>query len=154
MVNRFPNGVLFMSNAWPVVVGALTGDVVATSAEWTRPGLIAVMTGALVQIFIAFMRSAFSERKDTMNALKDLLREQRLAAQQVDRTARRVRHELANRANRAELKASLLEEGIPLERVRDKLARIPPLYDLDAEDKAEEELIHLTEAGGKSNDEG
>lgn len=149
MLDRLPSGALFMSNAWPVALGALTGDVVATSAEWTRPGLIAVMTGALVQIFIAFMRSAFSERKDTMNALKDLLREQRLAAQQVDRTAKRVRHELANRANRAELKASLLEEGVPLERVRDRLSRIPPLYDLDAEDKAEEGLIHLTESEGK-----
>jgi hypothetical protein len=149
MLDRFPSGAIFMSNAWPVVLGALTGDVVATSAEWTRPGLIAVMSGALVQVFIHFMRNAFSERKDTMNALKDLLREQRLAAQQVDRTARRVRHELANRANRAELKASLLEEGVPLERVRDRLARIPPLYDLDAEDKADEDLIHLTEAEGK-----
>lgn len=152
MVNRYPGGGLLMSNAWPVALGALTGDVVATSAEWTRPGLIAVMTGALVQIFIAFMRSAFSERKDTMNALKDLLREQRLAAQQVDRTAKRVRHELANRANHAELKASLLEEGVPLDRVRDRLTRMKPLYDLDAEDKADEDLIHLTEAEGKGKE--
>lgn len=149
MLDRYPGGTILMSNVWPVALGALTGDVAATSAEWTRPGLIAVMSGALVQMFIAFMRNSFAERKDTMNALKDLLREQRLAAQQVDRTARRVRHELANRANRAELKASLLEEGVPLDRVRERLSRIPPLYDLDAEDKAEEELIHLTEAEGK-----
>jgi hypothetical protein len=60
-----------------------------------------------------------------------------------------VRHDLANRANRAELKASLLEEGVPLDRVRDRLSRIPPLYDLDAEDKADEDLIHQTEADSK-----
>lgn len=152
MLERLPGGV-FLSNLWPVIFGAGIGDVVATSAEWTRPGLIAVMSGAIVQLFIHFMRNSFAERKDTMNALKDLLREQRLAAQQVDRTARRVRHELANRANRAELKAALLEEGVPLESVRARLDRTPPLYDLDAEDKAEEELIHQTEAGGASNAE-
>jgi hypothetical protein len=145
MLERLPGGV-FLSNLWPVVFGAGIGDVVATSAEWTRPGLIAVMSGAIVQLFIHFMRNSFAERKDTMNALKDLLREQRLAAQQVDRTARRVRHELANRANRAELKAALLEEGVPLESVRARLDRMKPLYDLDAEDKAEEELIHQTNA--------
>ena len=145
MLERLPGGV-FLSNLWPVVFGAGIGDVVATSAEWTRPGLIAVMSGAIVQLFIHFMRNSFAERKDTMNALKDLLREQRLAAQQVDRTARRVRHELANRANRAELKAALLEEGVPLESVRARLDRMKPLYNLDAEDKAEEELIHQTNA--------
>lgn len=145
MLERLPGGVL-LSNVWPVVFGASIGDVVATSAEWTRPGLIAVMSGAIVQLFIHFMRNSFAERKDTMNALKDLLREQRLAAQQVDRTARRVRHELANRANRAELKAALLEEGLPLASVRARLDRMPPLYDLDAEDKAEEELIQQTNA--------
>lgn len=145
MLERLPGGVL-LSNLWPVIFGAGIGDVVATSAEWTRPGLIAVMSGAIVQLFIHFMRNSFAERKDTMNALKDLLREQRLAAQQVDRTARRVRHELANRANRAELKAALLEEGLSLESVRARLDRMPPLYNLDAEDKAEEELIHQTNA--------
>ena len=152
MLERLPGGV-FLSNAWPVVFGAGIGDVVATSAEWTRPGLIAVMSGAIVQLFIAFMRSSFAERRDTMNALKELLREQRLAAQQVDRTARRTRHELANRANRAELKAALLEEGVPLESVRARLDRMPPLYNLDAEDKAEEELIHQTNAEGARDGE-
>jgi hypothetical protein len=152
MLERLPGGV-FLSNLWPVFFGAGIGDVVATSAEWTRPGLIAVMSGAIVQLFIHFMRNSFAERNDTMNALKDLLREQRLAAQQVDRTARRVRHELANRANRAELKATLLEEGVPLESVRARLDRMKPLYDLDAEDKAEEELIQQTEAGGARDGE-
>src|ERR1700755_2504114 len=122
MLERLPGGV-FLSNAWPVIFAAGIGDVVATSAEWTRPGLIAVMSGAIVPLFIYFMRNSFAERKDTMNALKDLLREQRLAAQQVDRTARRVRHELANRANRAELKAALFDEGGPLESVGGTLER-------------------------------
>jgi hypothetical protein len=152
MLERLPGGV-FLSNLWPVAFGAGIGDVVATSAEWTRPGLIAVMSGAIVQLFIHFMRNSFAERKDTMNALKDLLREQRLAAQQVDRTARRVRHELANRANRAELKVALFEEGVPLESVRARLERMKPLYDLDAEDKAEEELIQQAEAGGARDGE-
>lgn len=153
MLERYPGGV-FLSNLWPVVFGAGIGDVVATSAEWTRPGLIAVMSGALVQLFIHFMRNAFTERRDTMNALKDLLREQRLVAQQLDRTARRTRHELANRAQRAELKVVLYEEGLPPERVTEKLKHIPPLYNLDAEDKADEELVQLTDPSTKDLNDG
>jgi hypothetical protein len=46
----------------------------------------------------------------------------------------RMRHELANRAHVAEMRQALLDAGVP----KEALPPIKPLYNLDAEDKAEE----------------
>jgi hypothetical protein len=138
---KHPTGSLLLTNLWPVALGGGIGDFVANSAAWQRPGLIAVMSGAILQLLIALMRSLFAERKDTMNAMREMLREQRVAMQGRDAVSRRTRHELANRAHVAELENHLLKNGM----LPEQLPRIKPLYDLDAEDKAEEGAMHITE---------
>lgn len=129
---------LLTQNAWPVVLGALTGDAVATSAQWARPGLIAVMSGAILQLLIALLRNLFTERRDVLNTLRDMLKEQREAVHTVEVSARRIRHDMANRTHAAEMQLALLARGVPF----DQLPHVKPLYDLEAEQVDED--IHRT----------
>lgn len=128
--DKFPGLTLFFSNVWPVGLGAATGNAVAQSAEWRYPWLAAVLSGAVLQLLIALLRNLFTERRDVLAALRDMLREQRESQQNRELNERRVRHELANRAHVAELKLYMVASGTPF----DKLPHVKPLYDLDAEE--------------------
>lgn len=142
ILSGLPGGTI-LANVWPVGLGAFTGDVVATSAQWTRPGIIAIATGAILQLLIALLRSLFTERRDVLATLRDMLREQREAQQARDFAEKRVRHDLANRAHIAEMKLHLLAAGVPAH----ELPPVKPLYDLESEDAAEEDRrqnIHET----------
>jgi hypothetical protein len=134
ILSRLPGGTI-LANVWPVGLGALTGDVVAQSAQWARPGLIAILSGAVLQLLIALLRSLFTERRDVLATLRDMLREQREATLARDFAEKRVRHDLANRAHVAEMKLHLLAAGVP----PNELPPVRPLYDISAEDQAEEE---------------
>ncbi len=112
------------SHGWPVSIGAAFAFLVTEATPWTHPAVVAVLTGALVQVFIALMRNWFTERRELLATLRDMLQEQRryvhgmLLEEQADR------HALANRASQAEMKLNLLAAGVAWE----DLPTMPPLY--------------------------
>lgn len=126
----------FLSNVWPVGLGATLGQGVALSAEWVHPWLIAVLSGAVVQLLIALLRNLFTERRDVLATLREMLKAMDESEMVRLHEEQRVRHELANRTYAAEMRFQMVEDGVPIEEVRKRPIR--PIYDIDAEDRAEE----------------
>lgn len=126
----------FLSNVWPVGLGATTGQTVALAADWAHPWLIAVLSGAVVQLLIALLRSLFTERRDVLATLRDMLKAREETEFIKAREEQRMRHELANRTHISEMRWAMLDSGVPYEEVKRK--NIKPIYDIDAEDTAED----------------
>lgn len=126
----------FLSNVWPVGLGATLGQSVALSADWAHPWLIAVLSGAVVQLLIALLRSLFTERRDVLATLRDMLKAKDETEMVKEHEQQRVRHDLANRTYIAEMRWQMVEDGVPVEEVMRR--KIRPIYDIDAEDGAEE----------------
>jgi hypothetical protein len=112
------------SHGWPVSIGSAVGFIVSEATTWTHPAIIAVLTGALVQVFIALMRNWFTERRELLTTLRDMLHEQRRYVHDMLQEEKDDRHQLANRANKAELQLKLIAAGVPFE----DLPPIQPLY--------------------------
>lgn len=126
----------FFSNVWPVGLGATLGQSVAVSADWAHPWMVAVLSGAVVQLLIALLRSLFTERRDVLATLRDMLKAKDETEMVKEHEQQRIRHELANRTFVAEMRWQMVEDGVPVEEVRRRPIR--PIYNIDAEDKAEE----------------
>jgi len=124
------------SHSWPITIGSGVAFLVTEAAAWTHPAVVAVLTGALVQVFIALMRNWFTERRELLSTLRDMLREQRQHVHEMLlQREKEERHSLANRASEAELKLHLLRAGVPWE----ELPSTPPLYrkpDQEGDDQA------------------
>jgi hypothetical protein len=131
---KYPLGSLLVGNAWPVGIGAAAGDVVASAADFRYPIIAAMLSGAVVQLLIALLRSLFSERRDVLATMREMLKERDESTLIRQKEEQRMRHELANRAHVAEMRQALLDVGV----AREDLPPIKPLYNIDAEDRAEE----------------
>ena len=112
------------SHGWPISLGSAAAFIVSEATTWTHPAVIAVLTGALVQVFIALMRNWFTERRELLITLRDMLQEQRKYVHDMLQEDKDERHQLANRANRAELQMKLIEAGVPFS----DLPPVTPLY--------------------------
>lgn len=113
-----------LQQIWPVGTGATFGQIVAQTEQWRSPVLVAVITGALVQVLIFLLRSYFTERRDLLHTMREMLAEQRTYLHGLLNNEKQERHDMANRAAKAELKLSLLAAGVPLSRLIDP----PDLY--------------------------
>jgi hypothetical protein len=109
---------------WPVGMGATLGQVVAQTEQWRYPWVAAIVTGALVQIAIALLRSWFNERRDLLQTMKAMLGEQRATYLTFIDSEKDERHRMANRAASAELKLHMVRAGVPVNRLPDPA----PLY--------------------------
>lgn len=118
----------FFHNVWPVATGATFGQVIAQIENWRSPWLAAVVTGAVVQIAIALLRSWFAERRDLLQTMKAMLAEQRETYLAFIENEKKERHQMANRAAKAELRLHMKEAGVPANRIP---AEPPPLYDVE-----------------------
>lgn len=114
----------FFSHVWPIPAGGAAGFLVIEATTWTHPAVVAVLTGALVQVFIALMRNWFTERRELLSTLRDMLHEQRQYVHSMLQQEQAERHALANRANKAEIELTLIKAGVPL----DDLPDVTPLY--------------------------
>lgn len=123
-LQQLASGKLF-SHGWPVAIGSAASFLVTEATVWTHPAVVAVLTGALVQVFIALMRNWFTERRELLTTLRDMLQEQRRYVHDMLREDQQHRHQLVNRAADAEMKLHLLSHGVPW----DDLPNMPPLYD-------------------------
>jgi len=112
------------SHSWPITIGSGVAYLVTEFTAWTHPAVVAVLSGALVQVFIALMRNWFAERRELLSTMQDMLREQRQHVHDMLQSEKDERHSLANRASQAEMKIYLLSQGVPF----DELPNIPPLY--------------------------
>lgn len=113
-----------LSHGWPISIGSAFAYIITEATPWTHPAVVAVLTGALVQVFIALMRNWFTERRELLTTLRDMLHEQRKYVHDMLLEDKEERHQLANRANRAELHLKLIGAGVRYE----DLPPIPPLY--------------------------
>ncbi len=116
--------VAVLHQIWPVATGATFGQIVAQAEQWRYPWVAAVVTGALVQVLIFLLRSWFSERRDLLQTMRAMLGEQREYLHGVINNEKQERHDMANRAAKAELKLRMVEAGVPLSKIRDA----DPLY--------------------------
>ncbi len=111
-------------NVWPVGIGVAIGEFTAEAANWHSPWLAAIVTGAIVQIVIALMRAWFTERRDLMQTMTKLLDEQRMYWGDLVRAEKDERHQMANRAAKAEMRLFVLTHGVPANQIKEP----PPLY--------------------------
>jgi Zn-dependent protease with chaperone function len=142
-----PGGVtltVIFGNVWPVFFGAGVGETVANAGAWAHPGLTAVMSGAIVQLLIALLRSLFTERRDVMASMREMIkvRDEQEELRRAEDT--RIRHELANQAHEAVWKVAILTP--PPARLED-IPEIQPLYDIPAEEAAEAKRRKLIKEG-------
>lgn len=118
-------------NVWPVGIGVTLGNSVSQAADWHNPWLTAALTGALVQVLIALLRSWFSERRDLLQTMKQMLGEQRQYLHDIISTEKRERHDMANRAQVAEFKLALVARGVPLDQLPTPVPLYPEKEDVD-----------------------
>jgi|SRR5215831_4333556 len=122
-------------NVWPVGLGVSIGEVTAEAAQWHSPWLAAIVTGAVVQIVIALMRAWFTERRDLMQTMTKLLDEQRTYWGDLVRNEKEERHQMANRAAKAEMKLFVLTHGVPASQIKEPPALYPEVEDQSNADR-------------------
>ncbi len=125
-----------LAAALPVYsVAALVGELVGREPQgW----LLAILSGAIVQLIYLLVRNYFGERRDLLQEWKRMREDMRAYYQEQianERNAkldeRRQKHELANRLHTAEMKLKLIAQGLTLEEIEERLRRlrVVPIYD-------------------------
>lgn len=146
LLARWPAAALFFANVWPVGVGALSGEAITQAVDFRYPWVAAMLSGAALQLLIALLRSLFHERRDVMAAMREMMKAADESRMIREAEAQRIRHDLANRAHKAEIGLYLVHSGVPV----DDLPEVRPLYDIDAEDRSEElrrKAVRIVQSG-------
>jgi hypothetical protein len=116
-----------LHHVWPAVTGLAVGDVVANIEQWKSPTLAAVIAASILQLLIAVFRAYFTERREVIQAWKEMQSEQRASYLAFLESEKQERHAMANRVAKAEMRLLLLKSGVPPAR----MPEIPDIYEGD-----------------------
>lgn len=110
--------------ALPTIVGASGGYGAISVADWRYPIVAFALVSGTIQLFIALMRSWFTERRELIETMKAMLLQQEQHFLNLIKQEKEERHDLANRLNTANWRVYCYKNNIPYEEP-------PDIYETD-----------------------